>query len=1145
MEIRILGPLEVRDGDSVVKLGGGRQRALLADLAIHRGQPLSADRLIDDLWGERPPATAAKTLQVLVSRLRKALGRETIVTYGAGYALADDGITTDVELLERALRDDAHEALALFRGRPLAEFAYEDFAQTEIVRLDELRLMALEERFRHDLDGGRHADVVPELEGLVRDHPLRERFRAQLMLALYRSGRQADALDVYKSARTALVDELGLEPGHELRELHHAMLRQEPSLGAPAPSGAAPEPSRGPFVGREPELAELVAGLDRAVAGVGSLFLVTGEPGIGKSRLADEVGARARARGARVLVGRCWEAGGAPAYWPWLQALRSYIRDVDAETLRAQLGGGASYVAQILPDVRELFPELPDLPPLDADAARFRLFEATTSLLRAAAADVPVVLVLDDLHAADTPSLLLLQFLARELADSRLLVVAASRDVDPVPGETMLAALTDLSREHVTHRLELGGLSEAEIAAFVAATATEVASPDVVHALNEQTEGNPLFLGETVRLLSVERGGTSTIPDTVRDVIERRLAHLSDRCNRVLEAASVVGREFDVAVLERLAEVSGATVLDALDEAIAARVVAPRADAAARIRFAHVLIRDTLYARLATAQRADLHRRVVDALEEQYARDRETHLAELAQHAIGGRDFERALDLAQRAAARALTLLAFEERARLYRLALDALDVARPRDDRARVDILLGLGEAEQRAGNDRKAKDAFLEAARVAERSGLGSELARAALGYGGRSIAARAGADPHLLTLLQSGIAAAPADDVELRTRLMARLAGGLRDEPSRERRDKVSREALDLARESGNATALVHALDGRSMAILAPDTMTEYLALADEQCDVAARIGDEERLFHGEEHRVIAYMAYGKFDEAAASLEVMHGIAERLKQPIQVWHVAAARALFALALGRLDEAEELVPAALEIGQRAQPDMALPVHALQRHALADFRGGVDETEQELQELASRYPSRALFRCVLAHVAARQGAASASRLLDELSADDFSAVAFEQEWLFALSFVAEACALLGDARRAARLYDLLLPWSALTTWDYQEGFRGSTERYLALLAATAARPDDARRHFEAAIAANERMGARVWLALTQIDYAELLLSRGDERDAARAGGLLDAALATCDELDLKPHAARAAELQSSVEIVGPSPSGS
>src|SRR5581483_5699632 len=302
---------------------------------------------------------------------------------------------------------------------------------------------------------------------------------------------------------------------------------------------------------------------------------------------------------------------GAPAYWPWVQALRGYVRDADAEELRRQLGAGAADVAQILPDLRDRFPELAAPSPADAEGARFRLFDATAQFLRNAAHARPLLLVLDDLHAADTPSLLLLQFAARELGDSRLLVLGALRDVDPVPNASLKATLGELAREAVTRRLTLTGLSSPAVAEYVELAAGELGSSMLVEQLYEETGGNPLFLSETVRLLALEGlqhdrpERPVAIPESVRDVIGRRVGHLSDECRRVLELASVLGREFGQA---ELAAMRGAGATDVIDVP----------GVPGRLRFAHVLVRDTIYEGLTTARRVLLHRLAVDALEKLY-----------------------------------------------------------------------------------------------------------------------------------------------------------------------------------------------------------------------------------------------------------------------------------------------------------------------------------------------------------------------------------------------------------------------------------------------------------------------------------------------------------------------------------------------
>ena len=520
MEFRILGPLEVIQDGVPLSLGGPKHRALLALLLLHANEPVPQPVLVDGLWGERPPETAPKALQVYVSQLRRVLGREVIRTLAGGYELVVEPDELDLLRVERLIAEareaapaDAapklREALALWRGPALADVREAAFAQAETGRLEELRLATAEELADEELALGREAEMIPELERLVAHNPLRERLRSQLMLALYRCGRQADALESYQDARRVLVDELGIEPGRRLRELETAILRQDQSLEAVTPVERADMAAdvleaRGAFVGRRSELDQLLAGLADAFAGRGRLFLVAGEPGIGKSRLAAEVVHHARVRGARTLVGRCWEAGGAPAYWPWVQSLRGFVSAQEPSALKAQLGDGAGELAQILPELRELLPGLPEPASVDSEGARFRLFDATARFLHNASESRPIVLVLDDLHAADTPSLLLLQFVARELSDSRILIVGAFRDVDPVPEPALTAMLAEVAREPVTSRMTLRGVTEEDVAAYLELTAAELASPNLASALHEETEGNPLFFGETVRLLSLE-----------------------------------------------------------------------------------------------------------------------------------------------------------------------------------------------------------------------------------------------------------------------------------------------------------------------------------------------------------------------------------------------------------------------------------------------------------------------------------------------------------------------------------------------------------------------------------------------------------------------------------------------------------------
>jgi DNA-binding SARP family transcriptional activator/tetratricopeptide (TPR) repeat protein len=1165
MEFRILGPLEALLEGEPVALGGSKQRALLALLLVHANETLSTDRLIDELWGERPPASAVKTVQVHVSRLRKAIpagadgaAAAALLTREHGYELRLDPERLDAHRFERLVakgREELaagrprgavaalEEGLSLWRGPALADLAYEPFAQREIARLEDLRVSAVEQLMEARLALGAHAELVGELEALIAEHPYRERLRAQLMLALYRSERQADALQAYQDARRTLVEELGIEPGERLRELERGILAQDPALALPAPQTAEPaaaervatEPTvetRSAFVGRERELAELLGGLDDAFAGRGRLFMLVGEPGIGKSRLAEELIAHARARGGHVLVGRCWEAGGAPAYWPWVQSLRPYVRDTDADTLRSQLRDGAADVAHLLPELRDVLGDLPPAAPLESEGARFRLFDSMTAFLRSAAADRPLVLVLDDLHAADEPSLLLLRFLARELAESHLLVVGACRNVDPTPTDPLLTALYELSREPVSRTLALEGLEEADVVRFIELVAPGAPAEELAARVQAETEGNPLFVGETVRLLAAERrlDEPLAMPPSVREVIGRRLRHLSEECNGLLTLASVLGREFDIDALARVAGLERGAILELLDEGIEARVVSEVPGAIGRMRFAHALIRDAAYRGLPRGRRVQLHRQVGEALESLYSSDPDPHLAELAHHffhAAAGGDGEKAVDYARRGGDVAASQLAYEEAIRLYEMALEALGPNGAATAEARCELLLALGDVQGRAGNDRDAKSTFLRAADLARSAALPEMLARAAAEYGGRFLWPHDLMDERLVPLLEDGLSAVGEADSALRVELLARLAAALRHRPSRERREQIAEEAIQTARAMGDPTALAYALTAAESALLAPWTAHRRLAEGEEIVSLATETGDMERLFDGHEHSFWAAWELGDPARRTAELASMIRAAQQLRQPAQHWMLAAAQATLSLSQGHFAEASELIDRAAAIGRHVLPWGAVAARKLQLFLLHRARGRLDGFEHEVRGHIDEFPSPLVHGAVLGYIYARlERTDEADAVLQDLTSRDLSSWHVDEEWLVSICLLAETCALLDDRERAARLYELLLPYGSLNAVAVPELALGSAARPLGILASLLERFGDAARHFEEALHMDERMGARPWAAHTQAAYARSLLRRNADGDRKRADELMSQAEATYRELGMPPDAA-------------------
>lgn len=621
IHVRVLGRLELidRDGRSI-EVGGRQARTVFAALAITEGRPVTADALIEMLWGEHAPNSAGGTLQSYVSRLRRVLnGWAGLLFDNAGYRLDLEPDAVDMVVFDqlaeegRRLLDagdpDAactvlREADALWRGPALAEFADLDFARPTAVRLDQRRLTAIEDRFDAELASGRHAAIVDELADQAAAHPLRERLAMQLATALYRSGRQAEALRSVAAAAEHLREELGIEPSRPLRDVEAAILAHDPALDAPDGTQRrddsrmihielAPEPSS--FVGRSAELTDIVAALDESVH-LGRFVVIEGEPGIGKTRLADEFAAIASDRGALTVWGRADEGGAAPGLWPWLAPLR--------------------IVSDLVPDVSELVTELLSgesrVVSSQADAARYERFEALRVMLADAARQRPIVILLDDLHWADDTTLDLLTFLAGRL-DPGIVVVCTMRVLEIGRNDAITEALAAIARRQGSRRVQLRGLPLADTARMLATKG--IVSTSVVASIHARAEGNPFFAIELSRLVSEEGVSASEIPGSVGDVIRRRLAHLPPTTVEVLGIAAVVGRQFDLGVLARAADASVGDVFERLEPSVVVRLVADDPEQPASLRFNHALIREVLMEDMTSLRRARLHLRVADAIE--------------------------------------------------------------------------------------------------------------------------------------------------------------------------------------------------------------------------------------------------------------------------------------------------------------------------------------------------------------------------------------------------------------------------------------------------------------------------------------------------------------------------------------------------
>ena len=860
------------------------------------------------------------------------------------------------------------------------------------------------------------------------------------------------------------------------------------------------------LVGRSDVLAQLRRAFEDAAGGRGRLVLLTGEAGIGKTSVAAQAAADADGRGARVVWGWGWQGEGAPAWWPWVQVLRSLVAQ---DPRLGRLAAGASSLARLLP-------ELPAAaaPPATSDepaTARFRLLDEVTSVLSAAAEDRPLVVILEDLQWADPPSLQLLDFLARRLPAARVLVLATWRDLDTPPDDPAVPLLADLAAGGTV--VPLRALSEDEVAQLLAGMLGGRPEPALVADLRRRTGGNPFFVQQVTRLLLAQAGpgppgreAPAGIPFGVREAVRRRLARLGPACVELVTEAAVAGPEFTAALLTRVAGAPPDAVRDLLEEAARAHVLAGPTGPLRPWRFAHDLFREVVLDGLDGQARARLHLRVGRALEAE--RDAGgVPPARLASHfaQAGAEGEDEAIRYGALAAAEATRRLAHEEAARQWARALEVLDgSARADVGGRRIELLLELAAARRRAGDLAGSRQACARAAELARRAADPDGLARAALAM--QAVGSRSW--PTLVRdtvpLLEEA-AALDDRDTPLRARVLAGLARELAwNGMDLARAARFADAAIAAARAAGDRATLAACLLARHNAGWRPGNAADRLALATQIVELAGDGRDLELLAEARLLRTADLLELADPAFQAELAEFLR-VAADLEQPRLGYAALARRAMQALLAGRVGEAERLVAEAADLGRAiGEPDVADVEHA----QLWELRG-LQGRRSELLPLGRALfgddspPGRGFLALTLLEQGDRAGAeAAAGPLLDLPAPPPFPA---DRTWLASVTYGSELAAALGARAACEWLYEALLPHAEKTVAiGVAIAFRGAVAHYLGLLAAALDRPEEARAHFEHALAVHERLGARAWAARSR---HELAGDRRPDGGAAAAGG--------------------------------------
>jgi DNA-binding CsgD family transcriptional regulator/tetratricopeptide (TPR) repeat protein len=869
-----------------------------------------------------------------------------------------------------------------------------------------------------------------------------------------------------------------------------------------------------PIVGRERELEVFRVAFNRMLAGRRQLVLISGEPGIGKTRCAEALADVAEDQGALVLWGRCHEEAGAPPYWPWVQILRAYVDASSLDEVRLNMGTAVKDIAALVPELLDAShpAQLATSAIADSSPARFRTFDAIRQFLHQATQQVPITLVLDDLHWADAPSLSLLEFLSQELLRTRLLIVGTYRDTDTSKKAPLQSTLGALSRDSDGQRVHLAGLSQIAIGE-VAERLCDIRLPEsAIEMIYQQTDGNPLFAIELIKVLLEESAGAAIaptpakIPAGVHETIGRRLIRLSDRCNELLCVAAVYGRQFTAREIAAAVDEEVQRVLTVLETAVQAGIVQSTLNPSGRYQFTHALIRETIYEDLPTADRLRLHGRAGDALVSVHAAHLEPELTRIAHHyyeasVLGNED--KAVAFALRAAESAVGMYAYEDALLHYDRAIETLEKGGLMHDQRLSRAYILKGSALRLLGQADRSVEVLLEAVNRTRVLGSAELLVDVLVSL---AMSSQHVAQGHIVPLLDHALALLPKVNSAARAKALATLAFAQRTLTDISRITSLVDQALDMASRSCDGTARCACYQLTVMALRGnPESLHRRLTLSQEYVAVAQSTGNAGLLAEAYYWQALSYFEAGQLEDLEALLERYEALSTARFGLHQYW-AGAYRVTLALLRGEWSDLEARIEELLEIGTKTRRDDADGVYGAQMFALNRDLGRLHNLVPMIKELAASATMR-MWPPGLMLICAETGLlAEARAIFERLVERECCAIRRDDMYATCLVFCAETCCALGDASRAESLYRLLRPYAGQTVNHPTAVCFGATDLYLGMLACTANWPVLAREHFAQALTLNRAMRAWPFLARTQFRYGAFLVTR--QADEERQRGL-------------------------------------